>query len=120
VNKKKFDTGLIGHIADRGKKLNSDKQIDSTDINNKIDSRNNTEVKINNNTNNTDNISTNTSTNIKEKKKYPKKQEKEKLQRAYYFERDILKEFEAFCKRNKADKSEVMSFALREFLDTYE
>lgn len=106
--KKKFDTGIIGQIADKGKKLNleSDNKISTnTDFIKEFDNDSST------------NISTTTST---KKKKYPKKQEKEKIQRAYYFEYGLLKEFESFCKKNKVDKSEVISFALREFLDNYE
>jgi len=126
TKKKKFDTGLIGRIADKGKKLNVEKQIDNTDnktntdinVSNEIDNNSNTKTDNDNKFN--PSTSTNIDTNTKKKKKYPKKQEMEKIQRAYYFEYELLKEFESFCKRNKADKSEVISFALREFLNTYE
>lgn len=114
MNKKKFDTGLIGRIADKGKKLNEEKKFDNTNVN----SETSTSTKIKTNTSTDTNTSTNISTS--KKKKYPKKSESEKIQRAYYFEKELLKEFELFCKKNNADKSEVISFALREFLNTYE
>lgn len=114
--KKKFDTGLIGQIADKGKRLNLENEKTNTtstdtDISKEVNNNISTDV------NTSSNISTNSST---KKKKYPKKQETEKIQRAYYFEYGLLKEFESFCKKNKVDKSEVISFALREFLDNYE
>lgn len=112
MNKKKFDTGLIGRIADKGKKLNEEKKFDNTNVNSE------TSTKLNTNTSTDTSISTSISTS--KKKKYPKKSESEKIQRAYYFEKELLKEFELFCKKNNADKSEVISFALREFLNTYE
>jgi len=95
--REKIDVSIIGKIADKSKKINTDTSIkSSTKCSTKID----------------------TSTNV-ELKSYTKELQIKKIQRSYYIQSDLLKRFEMFCTNHDVDKSKVINDAIELFLDTY-